>query len=113
MSNIIKQNDNKLINIFKDKPSYSFNEENEREIDSQSIIINSEDKINEYSKKDKDNYWYKKFKLFGKTYIQMSKNSVAEEKDYVIYYCNLHWTTMDSHELTKKGNIKKKCKMLF
>ena len=28
----------------------------------------------------------------------------------LFYYCNLRWTTMDSHELAKKGNMKKNAK---
>ena len=96
MSNILERNDNKLIKKFNDKLPYSYNEENVREIDSKWIINKIEDKITEFFKKDKDNYWYKKFKLFDKTYIQMSKNSEAKDKDYIIYYYNLHLTTMDS-----------------
>ena len=36
----------------------------------------------------------------------MTKNSIAKTKDYVIYYCHFHFTTIDSKELTKKDNKK-------
>lgn len=63
-SNNIEKKDNNLINKFNDKPPYSYNEENAKEIDNKWIITKIEDKITEYSKKDKDNYWYKKLLFF-------------------------------------------------
>lgn len=64
LPNQIEIIDNKLINKFNDKPLYSYNEENALEIDRKWIIILRKIKI----------IVGIKFKLFGKTYIQMSKN---------------------------------------
>ena len=44
---------------------------------------------------------------FEKIFIQMIKNSTAKIRDYVIYYCHFHFTTIDSTKFTEKGNKKK------
>ena len=53
-----------------------------------------------------------KFKLFGKTFIQMSKNNIASKLEYVIYYCSLHTTTIDNDKFFPNGNKKKLSKFL-
>ena len=50
------------------------------------------------------NKWYKKFNYLGKTYIQMTKNKEGKKNDYIIYYCNKQFTTIDSNKLSKEGN---------
>ena len=65
--------------------------------------------------KKENNFWYKKFKYYGKTFIQMSKNNCANISEYVIYYCHFHSTTIESNKLTKNGNIRKisKCNSII
>ena len=37
----------------------------------------------------------------------MTKTSVAEKNDDIIYYCNMHNTTIESNESYKNGRKKK------
>ena len=58
------------------------------------MIVNEKDIC---SNKSKDKIkWYNKFKLFGKIFNKMSKNSDDEKKEYFVYYCHFHITTIDS-----------------
>ena len=52
---------------------------------------------------DPHNFWYKKFGYLGKNYIQMTKNKEGQKKEYIIYYCNKHFTTIDSDKISKNG----------
>ena len=101
-----KNNETNLMNKFNGKPPYNFNQEDAKEIDNKFIEVSKEDLI-EDTKINSNNKWYKKFKLFGKTFIQMSKNNIASKLEYVIYYCSLHTTTIDNDKFFPNGNKKK------
>ena len=53
------------------------------------------------------NYWYTKFSFLDKQFYIMTKTSVAEKNDDIIYYCNMHNTTIESNESYKNGRKKK------
>ena len=71
-------------------------------------------KLIELSQEDKEgdekNFWYKKFKYLGKKYIMETKKSYAEKNEYIIYYCHLHNTTIESQKTNKEGNKLKTAK---
>ncbi len=90
-------------------PPRSINKNEAKEINIDYIETMDEDLEGD---KKTDNKWYKKFKLFGKKFIQMTRKDVAKKSEYVIYYCLYHFTTIDSNKLTSTGKKAKipKCK---
>ena len=74
-------------------------EEDAKEIDKKCIQVQKGDKI--IGDKKDNNFWYKKFKYCGKTFIQISKKNFAKNSEYVVYYCHYHSTTIESNKLTK------------
>jgi hypothetical protein len=105
----IKENENTKKNKFNGKPSRNRVLEESKEINLNSIKVNEDDLIGD---KQSDNYWYRKFKLYGKNYILMTKSKTAKKQDYVIYYCHFHNTTIDSTITTKSVQRQNK-KMLL
>ena len=53
------------------------------------------------------NHWYTKFSCLNKQFYMMIKNSVAEKNDDIIYYCNMHNSTINSDELYENSRKKK------
>jgi len=78
--------------------------DNAKELNLEHIKVHQADLIGD---KDSDNKWYKKFTVYGKKFIQISKDKVALKFEYVIYYCHFHRTLLGGDVFDSKGNKKK------
>ena len=71
-------------------------------INAKDVEYNEENLCGDKSKKSK-NYWYSKINVLGKPFYQMTRKDKAESYPYIIYYCNLHNTTVNSTLVDKNG----------
>ena len=63
--------------------------------------------LNGDTTKNSNNYWYSKFSFLGKPFYQMTRKDKAKDYKIIIYYCNLHNTTIDNNKQGKKVKIRK------
>ena len=99
------ENNDKTDQKFMNKPPKNFNTKEAKELKKEFIEVCDEDKIG-----DANNFWYKKFKYLGKKYIMETKKKYAKIKEFIIYYCHLHCTTIESDKTNKEGNKLKTAK---
>ena len=101
-----KNNENYNLNSenkYNSKPPYNFNKVEGKILEKKIINFAKEDLLDFRNEKNPFNFWYKKFNYLGKSYIQMTKTKQGKNKDYIIYYCNKHFTTIDSNKYSNDG----------